>query len=468
MSLLRIVFQKTAIITNRATLTMPARSPGVIEPRATIASSLRSVLFRRKVCGLPILSPSRCASRARKTSRTATASDRGWSGTGFQFGTDSADAARRHDAEDHPADRLELGVIERIGGVARRVIVGVLARAEEQVGDLAGAERPVVAAVEQEHVGPEHADRHGPALRRRRDPGPEPRSVLAAHHEDVRSADTPERPADHVGGDEQPDLVERHGRVLDEVARPEKPDLLQVETEEHDAPLRRLGRQRQRPGDLEHHRDARRVVVGAGEEDAPPDAQVVEMGRHDDPLVAQRRVGAEEPGADVAAEDFAGRALDDRLGVRAVEERLELQAAERLDQVFGGLPPPLAPTALELGGGEREDLGPEPRLVGLGGLRPRRGGRGRQPGEQESDRCDPSHHRVPATRAVLLTIERGASPQVRMIRINGSTIERNSSDSPRPVESCGMLAHVRDSGLVHGGGSCRVPHGSRRSPSRWR
>ncbi len=43
---------------------------------------------------------------------------------------------------------------------------------------------------------------------------------------------------------------------------------------------------------LEHHGDARGVVVGARVEHAAADAQMVEMGRHDHPLVAQLRVRA--------------------------------------------------------------------------------------------------------------------------------------------------------------------------------
>ncbi len=39
-------------------------------------------------------------------------------------------------------------------------------------------------------------------------------------------------------------------------------------------------------GDFEHHRHARRVVVRTGIKLAATDAQVVEMSRHDHPLVA--------------------------------------------------------------------------------------------------------------------------------------------------------------------------------------
>ena len=77
-------------------------------------------------------------------------------------------------------------------------------------------------------------------------------------------ADPAERPADHVGRDEQRDPVERDGRMLDEVARAEEADLLEVEADEHDAPLAAVrGASTSEPGDLEHHGDARGVVVGA-------------------------------------------------------------------------------------------------------------------------------------------------------------------------------------------------------------
>ena len=92
------------------------------------------------------------------TSRMVTASASGLSGVG-RPGRDLVGAGRLpDDAEDHPADRGELGIVERLGGVLGRVVERVLAGAEEEVGDLAGAERAVVAPVE-ERAGRSRAGR---------------------------------------------------------------------------------------------------------------------------------------------------------------------------------------------------------------------------------------------------------------------------------------------------------------------
>ena len=111
--------------------------------------------------------------------------------------------------------------------------------------------------------------------------------MLGAHHEDTRRADAPQRPADHIGRDEQLDALQRDRRVLHKVARAEETDLFQVETDEHDASPGPLFPLDERAGDFEHHGHTRRVVVGAGIEDAIADAQMVEVSRHDDPLVAE-------------------------------------------------------------------------------------------------------------------------------------------------------------------------------------
>ena len=67
-----------------------------------------------------------------------------------------------------------------------RVVAAGSRRSEEEVGDLPGAERAVVAPVEHQQVGAEQADRDrlgpraAPAIQGRR-----PGRVLGAHHEDV-------------------------------------------------------------------------------------------------------------------------------------------------------------------------------------------------------------------------------------------------------------------------------------------
>src|SRR5207247_2812338 len=115
--------------------------------------------------------------------------------------------------------------------------------------------------------------------------------------------------------------------------------------DEQDAPSRRRPRLADATGHLEDHGDARGIVIRAREELAAPDAQVVEMGRHDHPLIAQLRVGAAEQGPDVAADPGAGLVARDGLGVLALEQALELEPAELLDEIGGRLVSPgSAPT----------------------------------------------------------------------------------------------------------------------------
>ena len=104
-----------------------------------------------------------------------------------------------------------------------------------------------------------------------------------------------------------------------EITRPEQAGLLQVEADEHDAPLRRRRRLDDATGHLEHHGDARGIVIRAGEELAAANAQVIEVGRHDHPLIAQARVGAAEHGPDVAADLGARLVAGDGLGEFSLE-----------------------------------------------------------------------------------------------------------------------------------------------------
>ena len=135
----------------------------------------------------------------------------------------------------------------------------------------------------------------------------------------------------------------------------------------------------ERSSHLEHHRDPRGIVVGARVELAAPHAQMVEMGRHDDPLVAQLRVRSAQQGTDVAALDGAGLLARDRLDVSAVKQRLELEAAKLLDQVGNRLLSRCSASAAEFGRGQHFHHVPQARLLGsrrlvrlAGGGRPMR------------------------------------------------------------------------------------------------
>ena len=105
-----------------------------------------------------------------------------------------------------------------------------------------------------------------------------------------------------------------------EVSRAEQPDLLEVEADEHDAPLRRCRRLDDASGHLEHHGHSRGIVIRAGEELAAANSQMIEMGRHDHPLIAKVRVGAAQHGADVLADAGARLFARDDLEVFSPEQ----------------------------------------------------------------------------------------------------------------------------------------------------
>ena len=91
---------------------------------------------------------------------------------------------------------------------------------------------------------------------------------------------------------------------------------------------RRLWRLSDRAGDLEHHGDARSIVIGAGIETAVAHAQVIEMRRQDDPFILEDGIAAAQPCADVVADDGSRLFARDGLQEVAVEKRFELQSTE--------------------------------------------------------------------------------------------------------------------------------------------
>ena len=121
-------------------------------------------------------------------------------------------------------------------------------------------------------------------------------------------------------------------------------------------PLRIL---REGSGDLQEHGDARGVVVGAGIGLAVLAAEVVEVGRDDDPLVLQHRVGPFELRPHVAAEDVVRDVGGDVLGERPVEEGLQAEAVEGFGDARPGLERVGPAPAGQLGRGESLDVGLE-------------------------------------------------------------------------------------------------------------
>ena len=113
-----------------------------------------------------------------------------------------------------------------------------------------------------------------------------------------------------------------------------------------------LGRLDERPGHLEHHGDARGVVVGPGVEDAAPDAQVVVMGRDDDPLVAHRGVGPDAAGPRRCALDRPGSSPGIACSYWPSKRGSSLRARNSSTRCAAALPPPSPATALVLGRGQ--------------------------------------------------------------------------------------------------------------------
>ena len=103
-----------------------------------------------------------------------TASANGLSGFVLPAGNGRGVDRLGDDLMDHPADRGQLGVVERLGGVVGRVIARVFAGREEEERDAAAAERAVVAAIQDQDVGTQQADGQRPA------PAPPRRSRAAS------------------------------------------------------------------------------------------------------------------------------------------------------------------------------------------------------------------------------------------------------------------------------------------------
>src|SRR5271157_4229015 len=316
------------------------------------------------------------------------------------------------------------------------MIAWVLAGAEEQVRDLPAAERPVIAAVENQEVRTQQTDRQGPVLGRLVDPGTKARSMLGPEHEDVALADPCQGPADHVGRDEQHDLLVPHGRVRHEVTRAEKPDLLEIESDEHQAAAWRVWRGGHGSGHLEHHGYSRRVVVGDGIESSAPNAQVIVMRRYDHPLVLEDGVGPAQDGPDISPLDPPGLGGRDLLDELSLEERFELEAAELVNQEGGGLAGPLAPPAFHLGRRQLRDGCLQSLLLWPGG-RLRLGSTDGTDRDHSSRRRDQQRANDRSRFPRHQTVQFWANPSVRH---NRSCDENIFMESPLQRKKCGMLA----------------------------
>ena len=145
------------------------------------------------------------------------------------------------------------------------------------------------------------------------------------HHQHLQR----EQRQEHVGVDVGDDARARHGGMRGEVARAEQPFLLAGHRDEQDRPRRLRARLVQRRRDLEDRRDARRVVHRAVVDrvavDRAADAEMIEVRRHDDELVAPLRIRAAQDAGDVLRLDL--RPLDRR---RRLEARRQREARHRL------------------------------------------------------------------------------------------------------------------------------------------
>ncbi len=216
-----------------------ARSSGEIVPRATIPSSVPSVFLITKSGIGAILRASLFFEKICKTSRIVDRFRERVIGLGLPARNGRGVDCLQCNLVDYLADCRQLGIIDRLGSIVGRMITRILTGREEQERNAAASERAVIAAVENQEIRAEQSDLQRAIARGLNDPGSESGAVFRTHHEDVRFADPGQRPADHVGGDEQNDSVKRDGRMSHEIARSEQADLLEVEADEHDASLGR-------------------------------------------------------------------------------------------------------------------------------------------------------------------------------------------------------------------------------------
>ena len=215
----------------------------------------------------------------------------------------------------------------------------------------------------------------------------------------------------------------------------------------------RLGRLGRGPGDFEHHRHARGVVVGAGIEHAAADAQMVVVGRQDDPLVAERRVGPDEAGADVRGPESSPRlACRGSAACTSRRRAVRARAARNCSIEIGSavLPAPSPRRPPYAGEARSGDLGPQPsprrqsrgRAAVAGRLRLQRGDAAeKRPAatvtraRSEAKTNDPSRHRryrrpAPSSLSLYRVATRRMVPIEPAVRAEKKSGERLA---PRPI-----------------------------------
>ncbi len=150
--------------------------------------------------------------------------------------------------------------------------------------------------------------------------------------------------------------------MADKVARAEQAEFFQIKGHKEDRPPRLLLLQGEALGDLEEHGDAAGIVVRPRIELPVADAQVVEVGTEDNPLVRQCGVGSRQHGGDIAADETLVSVLvvadqpGDRLKIGGAERRRQLEPLEGCRQVPGCAGGTGPGAAHELGGGQAVDM----------------------------------------------------------------------------------------------------------------
>ncbi len=225
----------------------------------------------------------------------------------------------------------------------------------------------------------------------------------------------------------------------------------------------------ERASNLEHHGDPRGVVVGARVEHAAAHAQMIEMGGHDHPLVAQLRVRSAQQGTDVSPLDGPGLLAGDRLDISAVKQRGELETAKLLDQVGNGLLAPCSAPAAEFG--RCEQLRPRLRRRACSG----RGGFDAWPAT--GDRCvrantnsaNPNARlrsvvRYTDVRRIVAGVATVALPRIRASVITRPSTSRKNREFAARSPIVWHISHGLGKGSLHGGVFCLASHGSKCRP----
>ena len=123
--------------------------------------------------------------------------------------------------------------------------------------------------------------------------------------------------------------------MIHEIPRTRQHFFFQIKPQEKNTPARFFGGLRKASGRFEHHGRARGVVVGTWKHGSGKLPQVIEMGAHDDPFVAELGVGPNNLRADITSKNAAGFDFQDVLAKRFPKRGFQAKAAKLVLDISG-------------------------------------------------------------------------------------------------------------------------------------